>query len=60
MKIRPNEDYYNWCCDWCDSENRVFWARIQDGAYCGACHRPMRLEELDRLMPHGAIAAGLC
>ena len=27
MKIRLNEDYYFWCCEWCDSENLVLWAR---------------------------------
>jgi hypothetical protein len=43
MKIRLNEDYYFWCCDWCDSENLVLWAKLQDGTYCGACHRPMAL-----------------
>lgn len=40
MKIRLNDDYYFWCCEWCDSENRVLWARLQDEVYCGACHRP--------------------
>lgn len=41
MKIRLNEDYYFWCCDWCDSENLVLWARLDDGITCGACHKPM-------------------
>lgn len=39
MNIRPNEDYYYWCCDWCDTENRVLWAKVQEGMYCGACHK---------------------
>lgn len=41
MKIGSNEEYYFWCCDWCDSENLVLRARLQDGADCGACHRPL-------------------
>lgn len=60
MKIRLNEDYYNLCCDWCDSETQVFWTRILDGAYCGACHRPIKLEGTDLLVPQSTIAAGLC
>jgi len=60
MTIRLDEDYYYWCCDWCDTENLVLWARLHTGAYCGACHRPVNLAD-----PHGAtidnsIAAGLC
>ena len=43
MKIRLNEDYYFWCCDWCDTENRVLWVKLQDGTFCGACHRPMNM-----------------
>jgi len=43
MKIRLDEDYYVWSCDWCDTENRVLWARVHEGLYCGACHRKMRL-----------------
>ena len=46
MRLKKNEDYYRWCCDWCDSENRVLWTKLQDGSYCGACHRPMNVEEL--------------
>jgi hypothetical protein len=46
MKIRMNEDYYFWCCDWCDSENLVLWARLQEGPTCGACHRPMPVSDL--------------
>ncbi len=59
MKIRLNEDYYFWCCDWCDTENRVLWARMQDGTFCGACHRPMNLSDMG-VATECAIAAGLC
>jgi hypothetical protein len=46
MKIRLNEDYYFWCCDWCDSENLMHWATFQtESTNCGACHRPMRLPD---------------
>ncbi|HBA73506.1 MAG: hypothetical protein A2X82_18235 [Geobacteraceae bacterium GWC2_55_20] len=60
MKIRPNEDYYFWCCDWCDTENLVLWLRLQDGTYCGACHRPMNLPDTRGTMIDNSIAAGLC
>ena len=60
MKIRLSEDYYHWCCDWCDSENRMLWAKLQEGIYCGACHRPMKLADQDNCMTSGTIAAGLC
>jgi hypothetical protein len=60
MKIRLIEDYYFWCCDWCDTENRVFWAKLQEGATCGACHRPMNLPDMNRVVAENTIAAGLC
>ena len=60
MKIKLSEDYYFWCCDWCDSENRVLWAKLQDGARCGACHRPMNLPDSNGVAIDGRIAAGLC
>lgn len=60
MKIKLSEDYYFWCCDWCDSENRVLWAKLQDGARCGACHRPMNLPDSNVVAIDGLIAAGLC
>lgn len=41
MKIRLNEDYYFLCCDWCDSENLILWAKLGDDPNCGACHRPL-------------------
>jgi hypothetical protein len=49
MKNKFHEEYYAWCCDWCDSENRVPWAKIPDGANCGACHRPMNMIESTNL-----------
>ena len=60
MKIRLNEDYYFWCCDWCDTENLVLWARLQDGTFCGACHRPMNLLDKNGVIINSTIAAGLC
>jgi hypothetical protein len=60
MKIKLNEDYYKWCCDWCDSENLVLWARLQEGTYCGACHRPMNLPDTNGVVLNSTIAAGLC
>lgn len=59
MKIRLNEDYYFWCCDWCDSENLVLWTRMIDGATCGACHKPMILPDSGSSLSNSAIAAGL-
>lgn len=60
MKIRSNEDYYFWCCDWCDSENRVLWTRLQEGTNCGACHRPMSLPDMKNgVIIDSTIAAGL-
>ncbi len=60
MKIRLNEDYYFWCCDWCDTENLILWARLQEDTYCGACHRPMKLSENCTATAGSTIAAGLC
>jgi hypothetical protein len=61
MKIRLNEDYYFWYCDWCDSENRVLWAGVHNGTKCGACHRPMNLPDMKNgVVINGNIAAGLC
>lgn len=40
MKFKTLDDYYNWTCDWCDSENRTLWVRVAHGELtCGACHR---------------------
>jgi hypothetical protein len=61
MKIRLNEDYYFWCCDWCDSENLVLWTKVQDGTTCGACHRSMIVPEMNSgAAVNSAIAVGLC
>jgi hypothetical protein len=60
MKIRLNDDYYFWCCDWCDSENLVLWARLQNGTNCGACHKPMILPDQNGVVVNSNIAAGLC
>jgi hypothetical protein len=54
------EDYYYWCCEWCDSENRVLWAKIQEAVSCGACHRPMHLGGESPAHRESAISAGLC
>ncbi len=59
MKIRINEDYYFWCCDWCDTENLVLWARVQEGPSCGACHRPLVLTDVSVAPLEGRISAGL-
>jgi len=50
MKIKFNEDYYHWCCDWCDTENRVLWVLFHEGVTCGACHKqllPISVKQLD-------------
>ncbi|BCS55929.1 hypothetical protein [Geobacter sp. SVR] len=60
MKIRLYEDYYHWCCDWCDSENSVLWAKIQEPVYCGACHRVMHLGGDHPAHRETWISAGLC
>jgi len=60
MKIRLNEDYYFWCCDWCDSDNRVLWAKLQDEVFCGACHKPVKLPDMIHGVIDHRIATGLC
>jgi len=55
-----NEEYYNVCCDWCDTENRVLWTKILEGAYCGGCHRELKAEETENQLIYGKISAGLC
>ncbi len=60
MRIRIHEDYYHWCCEWCDSENRVVWARVHEGVQCGACHRTMHLGGLVPAHGETVISAGLC
>lgn len=61
MKIRLNEDYYFLCCDWCDTENRVLWAKLQEGIYCGACHKPINpMGQQHEFALNHSISAGLC
>ncbi|MDD5285328.1 MAG: hypothetical protein PHD54_05675 [Desulfuromonadaceae bacterium] len=60
MKIRLNEEYYFSCCDWCDTENLVLWVKLQDGAYCGACHKPMNLPDMNGIVTGRRIATGFC
>lgn len=48
MKTRPREDYYLCCCEWCDSENRLLRTTEQNGATCGACHRPLQISHNNR------------
>ncbi len=60
MKLRINEDYYFWCCEWCDTENLILWARLQESPSCGACHRPMPCSDLDAAALESTISAGLC
>jgi hypothetical protein len=59
MKIMLNDDYYFCCCDWCETENRVLWVKLQDGFYCGACHRPINLPDLNDDVIENRISAGL-
>lgn len=57
MRNRLNQDYYFWCCDWCDSENMMPWIKLQEGAYCGACHRPMTLPNIRGAVMESTTAA---
>jgi hypothetical protein len=59
QNIRLYEDYYHWCCSWCDSENRVLWARLQEDVTCGACHRKMLLGGPRRAPREESISSGL-
>lgn len=39
MRLIPQDDYYLWYCDWCDSRNLTLWTRVETGQFqCGACH----------------------
>jgi hypothetical protein len=61
MKVRLNEDYYFLCCDWCDSENLILWAKLADEPICGACHRPLAIPGMAAgEVAISSIAAGLC
>ena len=60
MKIRLNEDYYYWSYDWCDTENRVLWAKVNEGCFCGACHKKQFIGgETPAVLREHIIAAGL-
>ena len=40
MKLIPVGDYYLWFCEWCDSQNRTLWARMDaHHLTCGVCSR---------------------
>lgn len=40
MKLIPADDYYLWFCEWCDSQNRTLWTRMDaHHLTCGACSR---------------------
>ena len=60
MKIRLNEDYYHWNCEWCDTENRVLWVRVSEGVSCGACHKGLYLGGEKRAARESSISSGLC
>ena len=60
MKIRLNEDYYHWCCEWCDTENRVLWARVHEGVSCGACHKTLYIGGSVHVTRELRISSGLC
>jgi hypothetical protein len=59
MKIRIDEDYYRWNCEWCDTENRVLWIRVHEGLTCGACHRAAHLGGEMLASQEAKISAGL-
>ena len=60
MKIRLNEDYYHCCCEWCDTENRVLWARVHEGVSCGAYHKTLYLGGTLHAAREVSISSGLC
>jgi hypothetical protein len=46
MKLMPQDDYYLWYCDWCDSRNRTHWTRVEQGkVQCGACQMPVAIPQ---------------
>lgn len=62
MKFKTLDDYYNWTCDWCDSENRTLWVRVAGGdVVCGACHRAnSHPSSTLQPAPVSRMMAGLC
>ncbi len=52
MKLMPFGDYYLWFCDWCDSQNRTIWTRIDThNLTCAACYRPVDLAGTATMQP---------
>lgn len=60
MRIRFHEDYYYWCCEWCDTENRVLWVRLDEGVTCGACHKKLQLPQADYIPQNTKLSVALC
>lgn len=56
MKLIPQDDYYLWYCDWCDSRNRTHWTRIETGKIqCGACQMPVVLSQETVVEQHSCL-----
>ena len=55
MKLTPAGDYYLWFCDWCDSQNRTLWTRMDSHRLtCGVCSRHVELNNPSTFAPiHG-------
>ncbi len=61
MKFKTLDDYYQWSCDWCDSENRTLWVRVAQGDLtCGACHRSNSLPTAGTPQNLRQLMGGLC
>ena len=60
MKIRSSEDYYHWCCEWCDTENSVLWVKVHEGLYCGACHKQELADSEMAPKLDFTVTSGLC
>ena len=38
LRLMPNDDFYEWHCEWCDSKNRTLWFRFTEKQVkCAAC-----------------------
>ena len=56
MKLIPQDDYYLWYCDWCDSRNLTLWTRIETGkVQCGACQMPIAISQDPVAERHSSI-----
>jgi ribosomal protein L37AE/L43A len=56
MKLIPQDDYYLWYCDWCDSCNRTLWTRVETGqVQCGACQKPIAIPHDASVERHSSI-----